>query len=65
MDKITYNNQVRDFTVNLPIDQVTPLYEALRAFDDALYSPRNVIRLKLREGNKFIFSHARIEHNFV
>ena len=50
MVKINYNNQERDYTVSLPIEQVNSLYEALRIFDNFLYAPRNFISLKLNEG---------------
>lgn len=52
--EVTYNNQVRDYTLNLPVDKVAPLYEALRIFDDALYAKENIVRLKLAEGKLII-----------
>lgn len=60
--EVTYNNQVRDYTLNLPVDKVAPLYEALRIFDDALYAKENIVRLKLAEGDIISFANMRVLH---
>lgn len=54
--EIAYNNQVRDYTLNLPVDKVDQLYSALRAFEDALYAANNIIRLKLVEGRSLSYT---------
>ena len=51
MTSVHYNNQVRDSYLNIPAAEVQGYYEALRHFDDLLYSKENLVEIKLLTGS--------------
>ena len=54
--EVAYNNQDRDYYLDLPPEKVKPLYTALRYWDDMIYREENHITFKLDEGiNKTYF----------
>ena len=55
--EINYSNQIRDTEMNLPLDKVIPLFEAMKAFDDLLNDERNCITYKLNPGKNTILMH--------
>ncbi|XP_074649433.1 gamma-butyrobetaine dioxygenase-like [Tubulanus polymorphus] len=59
---VCYNNQVRDTFMNLPIEDVQPLYEALRKFDDIMYDPNNHVKHTLKAGDIICFDNIRVLH---
>ena len=48
--QINYNNQVRETELNIPLEKVIPYFQALKAFDNQLYHPRNAVQHKLKPG---------------
>lgn len=59
---ITFSNHTRDSVLRLPLEKVRPFYEALRAFYDLLYDPKNIIQLKLKPGEIICFHNKRVLH---
>ena len=47
IQSLNYNNQMRSQFLNLPIDKIQPLYNALKLFDDICYDNEYLINLKL------------------
>ena len=54
IQSVSYNNQMRSQFLNLPLDKVQPLYNALKLFDDLCYDDEYLINLKLKPGNMFV-----------
>ena len=48
IQKISYNNQVRDSIQNMPAEKVNHFYKAMKIYNDLLYE--NDILLKLEPG---------------
>ena len=44
------NDGVRDYTLSLPVEEVQPLYLALKRFNTLMYQPQNTFSIKLQEG---------------
>ena len=53
VDKITFSNHGRDSVLQVPLELVTPLYRAMKAYTDILYEPDNHINYKLADGRAF------------
>ena len=50
VDRINYNNQVRHTSLDIPLSDVKPLYDALKLFDDLCYQSDNHVKIKLESG---------------
>ena len=48
--KINYNSQVRDSILNVPFENVQPLYEAICKMEEILNDKRSFVNFKLKEG---------------
>lgn len=57
-----YNNQVRSYELNVPLEQVQPLYDAMKALNNAFYDQRNLVNVRLRSGDIAIFDNIRCQH---
>ena len=53
IQSVNYNNQMRSQFLNLPLNEVQPLYNALKLFDDLCYDNEYLINLKLKPGNVY------------
>ncbi|XP_002732668.1 gamma-butyrobetaine dioxygenase-like [Saccoglossus kowalevskii] len=62
VDKVHYNNGVRDSSLRLPLDKVYDFYNALKAYDKLLYSHKNLVTIKLEAGDMIMFNNARTLH---
>ena len=51
VQSVNYNNQMRSQFLNIPVDKVQQLYNALKLFDDLCYDNEYLINLKLKPGN--------------
>ncbi|KAG2462666.1 BODG dioxygenase, partial [Polypterus senegalus] len=60
--RINYNNATRDSVLNLPVDQVQPFYDALKAFVNLLHSPDNVVNFRMESGDIVTFDNWRLLH---
>ena len=60
IQSLNYNNQMRSQFLNLPIEKIQPLYNALKLFDDICYDNEYLINLKLKPGNFFMSIRAKI-----
>lgn len=60
--QINYNHQVRDTELNLPVEKVTAFYQAMKAYDELLYHPRNAVQYKLKPGEVACFHNYRVLH---
>ncbi|CAG0917145.1 unnamed protein product [Notodromas monacha] len=58
--RLNYNNQVRDTFLAVPLEQVKPLYKAMKLMDDELN--KTAIRRRLKTGDMIIFDNMRILH---
>ena len=54
VERIIYNNPVRDTFLTVPVDKVQSLYKALRLFDSLLYDPANMVKFKLKPGIHYL-----------
>ncbi|XP_059091646.1 gamma-butyrobetaine dioxygenase-like [Tigriopus californicus] len=61
--RINYSDQVRASHQNVPLAQVTPLYQALIAFSQIANSPQNCFSLKLSPGQCVVFDNLRVLHS--
>ncbi len=50
VERIVYNNPVRDTFLTVQMEKVNALYKALCLFDALLYNPENHVRMKLNPG---------------
>ncbi len=48
--------------LDLPADQVVPVYRALHAFAARLKDPANVLQFRLRPGDMMVFNNRRVLH---
>ncbi|XP_035662137.1 gamma-butyrobetaine dioxygenase-like [Branchiostoma floridae] len=62
VESINYNDQVRDSILDLPAEQVQPLYDALKAYNTIMYLPRNCVRHKMAAGEMIAFNNTRTLH---
>ena len=53
IQSLNYNNQMRSQFLNLPLEKVQPLYDALKLFNDLAYDDAYLINLKLQPGTLF------------
>ncbi|CAH1797489.1 unnamed protein product, partial [Owenia fusiformis] len=60
LERINFNQQVRDSYMNIPVEQVRPFYTAMKNFNDALYN--NSIRIKMEPGDIVCFNNMRVLH---
>lgn len=60
--RVNFNNQVRDNVLNVPLEDVQDLYEALIFLNNLAYEPKNMIPYKLKEGECVIFDNQRVFH---
>ncbi|XP_028650051.1 gamma-butyrobetaine dioxygenase [Erpetoichthys calabaricus] len=60
--RINYNNATRDSVLNLPVNQVQPFYDALKAFVNLLHSPDNVVSFRMESGDIVTFDNWRLLH---
>ena len=64
IQSLNYNNQMRSQFLNLPIDKIQPLYNALKLFDDICYDNEYLINLKLKPG-KFFYVDKNKDRNIM
>ncbi|XP_069693592.1 gamma-butyrobetaine dioxygenase-like [Periplaneta americana] len=57
-----YSQQQRDTHFSVPLEKVTPWYEAHAAFTEELYDPENTVYFKLKEGQILTFDNIRLLH---
>jgi len=60
IERVTYNDQVRDSVMPIPAEDVAPFYRALKLFNSILYD--NHIRIKLGPGDIICFHNYRVLH---
>ena len=53
VQRVNYNNQVRDQYPVTPLDETYKLYKALKRFNDIAYDKKVMIKHKLRPGKNF------------
>ncbi|XP_070534059.1 gamma-butyrobetaine dioxygenase-like [Ptychodera flava] len=62
LSQIHYNNPIRGTQLRMPTDRVYPYYRAMKAFDDILNRPENIITLKMDGGDMAAFDNVRVLH---
>jgi len=62
LTRINWSHFARDSHLNVPIDKVEDLYDAMRTFDDILNDEANHIRLKMQPGDMVTVKNQRILH---
>lgn len=60
--QIHYSTRSRDTFSRLPLDEVEPLYRALKTFAGLLYDPQNLMELQLKTGVIYCFNNWRVLH---
>ena len=50
ISQIDYSNHIRDTALNVPLEQVIPLFAAMKSWDERLYHEDNCITYKLKPG---------------
>ncbi|XP_074649435.1 gamma-butyrobetaine dioxygenase-like [Tubulanus polymorphus] len=59
---VCFNNQSRDSYLNLPIEDVQPLYDALKLLENIMYDPQNIVNHTLKPGEIVVFDNLRVLH---
>ncbi|XP_070534063.1 gamma-butyrobetaine dioxygenase-like [Ptychodera flava] len=59
---VLYNNSVRTITMPMPKDKVYGYYRAMKAYDNILNSPANIVRHKMQPGDLVVFNNVRVLH---
>ena len=54
VQRVNYNNQVRDQYPVTSLDETHKLYKALKRFNDIAYDKKVMIKYKLRAGKNFL-----------
>jgi gamma-butyrobetaine dioxygenase len=60
--QIHYSTRSRDTFMHLSIDEVEPMYHALKQFASLLFDPNNVVEMQLKTGVVYCFNNWRILH---
>lgn len=61
-DHIHVSDHGRDPMLRMPVRQIQPFYNALKAFSNKIYDPDNVFSYKLKEGDIMTFDNRRVIH---
>ncbi|KAI8507040.1 Gamma-butyrobetaine dioxygenase, partial [Branchiostoma belcheri] len=59
---VNFNDPARDSILDLPEDQVQPLYDAMKAYNTIMYLPKNCVRHKMTAGEMLAFNNTRTLH---
>lgn len=62
VDHIVWNNQMRSWFYNYPVDHLQELYRAMKMYNNILYRPENMILIKLQTGQMVWFDNLRVMH---
>lgn len=60
--RINLNNATRDSVLDLPLEQVQSFYRALRALEDMMNRPENMVTLRMEPGDILTFDNWRLLH---
>ncbi|XP_013379806.1 gamma-butyrobetaine dioxygenase isoform X1 [Lingula anatina] len=61
-ESIFYNDQVRAYQLNIPAEEVYGFYKALKEFHKLMYDPKNIVEVKMEEGDIVCFANKRVLH---
>eukprot|EP00057_Strongylocentrotus_purpuratus_P030705 XP_782480.1 PREDICTED: gamma-butyrobetaine dioxygenase [Strongylocentrotus purpuratus] len=59
---LAYNDQTRSPYMNVPVEEVNKIYQALKKFNEFLYRKENFIDYKLQPGEIIAFDNNRVMH---
>ncbi|XP_034039570.1 gamma-butyrobetaine dioxygenase [Thalassophryne amazonica] len=60
--RISCNNATRDSVLDLPLHQVQPFYRALKAYENLMNRPENLVTYKMEPGDMVTFDNWRLLH---